>query len=129
MPAGFIALLSFAILATACAVTQQPIVYEISVRDSGSPLRTVELELNPFETRRMDLTDSLQIELVAAASADDPGQTTIRLWRSPEAELALLHSARQSGALGSSRRIAYLVCANGITFLSPAPRHLPECPG
>lgn len=121
-----IALIALALTAFP-AIGQEYFGLEAHVRVGGSAVETIEIHLASGFTQTVDLGNGVQIEFSAPAPGAGAPSTMVRLLRPEENGARILHTTRQGGDASRARKNGYLVCANGVTFLSPSPESLPSC--
>lgn len=118
--------LFFAILLASTTHAEQSLVYEISVRQGDEEVQTVQVEIDDGQIQAVDIEGGLKVELTAEAiRSESEDSVTVRLMR--RANLEVLHTARHSLLGTAERRIAYVVCGDNVTYLSPAPSDIPMC--
>ncbi|MBJ7310728.1 hypothetical protein ACFOLJ_21520 [Rugamonas sp. CCM 8940] len=99
--------------------------YAVSLQEGNGPAKNYGLEV-PAGTAASINADGLTLD-VAAPSAEHPGKSLIRLQQTKEGLTKTLHLASISRPADSQVRIAYLLCADGLVFMSPAPAQPPSC--
>ena len=112
-------------LLVSIAIADQSYLYEISLRSDNEDVQTVEVKVIPGQSQQIFLEGNLRIEFSPNVSAGGDDATHVQLMRS--ANLQVLHTATQSNSGVEFRRIAYVVCGEQVTFMSPAPTKLPTC--
>ena len=118
--------LFFSLFLVSTAHAEQSLVYEISVRQGDEEVQTVQVEIDDGQIQAVDLQGGLKVELTAdAVRSENEDSVTVRLMR--KANLEVLHTARHSRLGNAERRIAYVVCGDNVTYLSPAPNDIPLC--
>lgn len=118
--------LFFSIFLVSSAHAEQSLVYEISVRQGDEAVQTLQVEIDDGQIQAVDLEGGLKVELTAEAiRSESEDSVTVRLMR--KANLEVLHTARHSLSGIAERRIAYVVCGDKVTYLSPAPNDIPRC--
>lgn len=86
----------------------------------------VEINVPAGASASVDLADNLRLEFTAPSVGS--GDVTItRLLRRAGSEFQTLHVARQGPGVADPRRNGYRICADRVTFISPAPEPLPTC--
>ena len=121
----FASMFSTVFLFVSVATADQLYLYEISVRHNNGDVQTIEVQVLHGQVQQAGLEGNLQIEFSPVVAEGGNAATLVQLMRS--SDLQVLHTARQSHLGVDVRRIAYVVCDDRVTFMSPTPKGLPTC--
>lgn len=130
-PAGFC--LVCALGAAAAAVQARgveevpPPHYSISIQGTGIAGRTLELDAPPYSRTVVESLGDLTVELTPSQNGDPNGPAVVRLLRNYEGARLLLHTAKVAARSHGKWQLAYLICNDTVTFMSPAPHNPPDC--
>lgn len=101
--------------------------FSISIAGTGMASRTLELEAPPRGKTVVETLGELTVELTPRQS-DHPSSTAIvRLLRNQDGTRMVLHTARVAEHSQDKVQMAYLLCDDTVTFMSPAPQVSPGC--
>ena len=112
---------AFMILTSLGAVASEPTPYtfNLTVRvGTGMPI-AVQASIPPGGYRVMDVTSTLQFDLIAPRDGRSP--TIVRLRDMSGTEPKVLHTAQLGGTAEVTRLSSYTVCKEGVYFESPTP--------
>lgn len=101
--------------------------FSISIQGTGIAGKTLEMDAPPFSKTVVESLGDLTVELTPRQDAGPNGRAVVRLLRNYEGARVLLHTAKVAGNSQGNWQLAYLICNDTVTFLSPAPQPLPGC--
>jgi hypothetical protein len=101
-----------------------------SVKVDGTPTQAFSYAVQLGQVRVLELPfGALRVELGARGSGGSDKQAHIRLLQreGTSSDYRVLHEAYLSDTSPATRKVAYLVCGQRTTFMSPAPTEMPQC--
>lgn len=101
--------------------------FSISIQGTGIAGKTLELDAPPYSKTVVESLGDLTVELTPRQDTDPNARAVVRLLRNYEGARVLLHTAKVAGYYHGTWQLAYLICNDAVTFLSPAPPTLPGC--
>lgn len=130
-PAGFCFVCALGVAAAAVQARGveevPPPHFSISIHGTGIAGKTLELDAPPYSKTVVESLGDLTVELTPRQDTDPNGRAVVRLLRNYEGARVLLHTAKVAGSNPGKWQLAYLICNDAVTFLSPAPQNLPGC--
>jgi hypothetical protein len=123
---SLVSLIAVQALAAIPAVPQYK--FSFVVQSEHDPLVRIDAALPLGTTQELRATEKLRIEVQVPASTNEQSHTVVRLIEDSSGHPVVLHRAETGGSIAAPREIAYLVCKQQVTYISPMPSEAPVCP-
>lgn len=124
MKASAVCLLICSFCLYASASTPERVQFIGSVQQDDMTPFAFDLQLPSKQAATLQLSDGFTLELTAPGSSASPDGARIRLLSSTG---QVMHTAVIPDSGMASTSFAYRVCANEVTYMSPAPAAAPVC--
>ncbi|KPF68153.1 hypothetical protein IP84_10370 [beta proteobacterium AAP99] len=116
---------AFGTQATAPQKNPQAFQFNVEVRVGSAQPQAVGLAVLPRQVVRVPMGSDLILEVNAPAQDNEP--SLVRLLRGTDNLAQVLHESRTLAPASVARTLAYRVCGQSVTFISPAPPAVPSC--
>ena len=111
----------FAFVATLAYAAPTDYRFEATIQIDQDEAKRISIELQPGQSRIVDIRPGLRIEFLAPVQLNTDAPTIVRLMNVTGQSPIQLHEAKRFGSATEPRQFTYGVCGGKVRFVSPSP--------